>query len=106
MRKKASLLCASALLLLSGAAAAETRIFLLENWDGYGVDACLAKGLPCGEQLASSWCRAHGYAIALDFGQVSPETTGSIRPVASGTPSAPACTGRACPATVAISCHR
>ncbi|WP_127089149.1 hypothetical protein [Aquabacter cavernae] len=104
---KIRLMLAAALVCASGAAFAETRIFILENSDGYGVDACLANGEPCGETLASAWCRTHDYARAIDFGQV----TGSIaapnplRPVAS-TGAKPACTGAFCPSMVAITCTR
>lgn len=109
--KKTSLLFAAAFMLLTGAASAETRIFLLENSDGYGVDTCLANGEPCGEQLASAWCRAHDYAGAIDFGQVTGSTTppansSALRPVASGAAARPACAGKFCPSMVAITCTR
>ncbi|MEP9378447.1 hypothetical protein ABLE91_17155 [Aquabacter sp. CN5-332] len=114
--KKTSLLFAAAFMLLTGAASAETRIFLLENSDGYGVDTCLANGEPCGEQLASAWCRAHDYAGAIDFGQVTgstgptssaaPANAGAIRPVASEAATRPACAGKFCPSMVAITCTR
>ncbi len=113
---------AAALVSLAGAASAETRIFLLENSDGYGVDTCLANGEPCGEQLASAWCRAHDYKAALDFGQVTGSTTdatGAVRPAGGITETAApqatplpakaaraACVGKLCPSMVAITCSR
>ncbi|MBA4788198.1 MAG: hypothetical protein H2042_00720 [Rhizobiales bacterium] len=104
---KIRLMLAAALVCVSGAAFAETRIFLLESSDGYGVDACLANGAPCGEALASAWCRAHDYAGAIDFGQVTGSITppSPLRPVASAD-SKPACSGNFCPSMVAITCTR
>lgn len=107
---KIRLMLAAALICANGAAFAETRIFLLESTGGYGVDTCLANGEPCGETLASAWCRAHDYTRAIDFGQV----TGSIsapnplRPVASADAADPrgGCSGNFCPSMVAITCTR
>lgn len=107
--KKAILFFAAAFTIVAAGASAETRIFLLENTGGYGVDTCLANGEPCGERLASAWCRAHDYSGALDFGQVTGSTapaSGSVRPVASEAAPRPACTGSFCPSMVAITCTR
>lgn len=111
--KKSRLLLAAALILMTGAASAETRIFLLENSGGYGVDSCLANGEPCGEALASAWCRQHNYAGAIDFGQVTGSTSpnGGVRPVSGGDATSNAagktsCTGSFCPSMVAITCTR
>lgn len=106
--KAPRLLLAAALVLVTGAASAETRIFLIENSDGYGVDACLANGEPCGEALASAWCRQHNYAGAIDFGQVTGSTGGQnpLRAVSSASAPAKTCTGSLCPSMVAITCTR
>lgn len=100
------LLLAAALVLVTGAASAETRIFLIENSEGYGVDACIANGEPCGEALASAWCRQHNYAGAIDFGQVTGSTgaQGPLRSVSSAPTKS--CTGSFCPSMVAITCTR
>ncbi len=89
---------------LAGAATAraETRIFLIDNSEGYGVDGCLASGAPCGERIAAAWCRSHAYTSAIDFGRVDGEFTASVRAAST----APACTGAACPTVVAITCSR
>lgn len=103
------LLLAAALVLVAGSAAAETRIFLLENSGGYGVESCLANGEPCGQALATAWCRQHNYSGAIDFGQVTGSTgqSGPLRPVAGGeTVSRAGCTGAFCPSMVAITCTR
>ncbi|MGU3493217.1 hypothetical protein ACLBXM_04160 [Xanthobacteraceae bacterium A53D] len=97
----------------STAFANETRIFLIENSDGYGINSCLANGEPCGAEVANAWCRTHDYASALDFGRIA--ITGSsgtsassgIATVANGsTGQAPACTGAKCEPVVAIACTR
>lgn len=96
------LAAAAGLSLAAAPALAETRIFIIDNSDGYGVDACLSSGAPCGEKIAVAWCRSHEYARALDFGRVaeSPLTPASVR-----TPES-FCTGALCPEAVAITCAR
>jgi hypothetical protein len=103
--QKPALLLAAAFMLASSAASAETRIFLIENSDAYGVDMCLANGERCGEQVAAAWCRTHDYSRALDYGKVADAS--GIVPIASTqqTPRA-VCTGQSCPAVVAITCTR
>ncbi|WP_454915868.1 hypothetical protein [Xanthobacter sediminis] len=88
--------------LLSTAALADTRIFIIDSSDGYGVDGCLASGAPCGEPVATAWCHSHDYARALDFGRVENEP---LVPASSGTPRAE-CTGPLCEGAVAITCSR
>lgn len=99
------LLIAAALAGSTAPLAAETRIFLIENSDGYGVDTCLAEGAPCGSQVANAWCRTHDYSQALDYGRL--EVTGStgITTIA-GAAKAKTCTGNACEPVVAIACSR
>ncbi|MFG1465205.1 hypothetical protein V5F77_20175 [Xanthobacter sp. DSM 24535] len=101
---KPALLLAAALMLFSSAASAETRIFLIENSDAYGVDMCLANGERCGEQVATAWCRTHNYSRALDFGRVADAS--GIVPIASTQTPRAVCTGSNCPAVVAITCTR
>lgn len=85
-------------------ARAETRIFIIDNADGYGVDACLASGAPCGIGVADAWCRTHDYARAIDFGRIAAAGT-AFTPTGPASPS-PACTGPLCPEAVAITCSR
>lgn len=92
-----------ALFAFSAEARAETRIFLIDTSDGYGIDACLATGAPCGERIASAWCRAHDYARAIDFGRVAND---AMTPISSGAAGGPSCHGPLCPPVVAITCSR
>ena len=90
-------------LLAASPARAETRIFLVDSSDGYGVDRCLASGEPCGAAAASALCRAREYAKAVDFGRIDQaEITGGVP---AGT-QVSACKGRSCPDMVAITCSR
>ncbi|QRG04943.1 hypothetical protein EZH22_17600 [Xanthobacter dioxanivorans] len=83
-------------------AAAETRIFIIDNSDGYGIDACLSSGAPCGEKAAAAWCRSHDYDHAIDFGRVAETPLTSTRAGAAEA----ACTGPLCAEAVAITCTR
>ncbi len=88
---------------MAGGAQAETRIFLIDSSNTYGVDSCLSSGESCGAQIAAAWCRSHDYARALDFGPV--DRNGPAIQL-SGT-TAPACRAdEECPAVVAITCSR
>lgn len=101
---KTSLIVAALLILASGTARAETRIFLIENSDAYGIDRCLAEGEPCGERLATAWCRSHDYNRVLDYGRVA--SAGPLTPIASAPANRPSCTGALCPGVVTITCNR
>lgn len=90
--------------LTTAPATADTRIFLLDNSDGYGVDSCLATSAPCGDRVAAAWCRSHSYARALDYGRVA--SVGGAVPVSAGTTPSATCTGPLCPMVVAITCTR
>lgn len=84
-------------------AGAETRIFLLDGNNGYGIDTCLAAGDHCGHAAATAICRARQFVQVVDFGRIDPyEITGAVpegkRP--------PRCEGRGCPETVAVTCAR
>ncbi len=90
-------------LLAAASARAETRIFLVDSSDGYGIDRCLASGEPCGAPAASALCQAREYVKAVDFGRIDPaEITGGVP---AGT-QLTACKGRSCPDIVAITCSR
>lgn len=87
----------------AAAAHADTRIFVISNMDGYGIDQCLAEGRPCGAPAAAAWCRSRAYAKAIDYGRMDPtEVTGSVP----GGMKVSACTGRGCDELVAITCTR
>ena len=84
-------------------ARAETRIFLVDSSDGYGIDRCLASGEACGAAAASAICRSREFAKAVDFGRIDPgEITGGVP---AGT-QVKTCKGNACPDVVAITCSR
>ena len=44
-------------LFMATSALAETRIFVVDNMDGYEIDRCLAAGDPCGAAAAAALCR-------------------------------------------------
>jgi hypothetical protein len=83
-------------------AAAETKIFIVENHaDGYGVDQCLASGSNCGKPVASAYCQSRQYGHAVSFRKVDPDeiTGGRIGSTAS-------CHSKGCGEYVAIECTR
>ena len=98
-----SALLASAFLLVSSAAFADSRVFIVENQaDGYGVDQCLAKGEKCGAHAALSYCRSRDFAAASSYRRVDPgEVTGSV-PNSGGAH----CSHAGCAEYVAITCQR
>ncbi len=58
---------------------AETRIFIVDNMDGYEIDRCLAAGEPCGALAAAALCRTRQFAKAIEYGHVDPkEITGGV----------------------------
>jgi hypothetical protein len=84
-------------------AKAETRTFIMDSSEGYGVDSCLAKGEACGKAMATAVCQANQFASAVDFGRMDPtEITGSV-PAGM---QVKACAGGKCPEKVAITCTR
>jgi hypothetical protein len=90
----AALLCAGAL-----PAVAETRVFIIENHNDYGVDRCLVSGGRCGKVVASAYCQSRNYAEAGSFRKVDPdEVTGSTGQTT--------CRGALCSDWVAIECAR
>jgi hypothetical protein len=94
---------ALAAFLFAGAAAAETRIFLVDGSDGYGIDRCLASGERCGEAAASALCRARDFAQAIEFGRADSNGITGALPAGAA---ADRCQGFGCPDTVAITCSR
>ena len=98
-----SALLASAFLVASSAAYADSRVFIVENQaDGYGVDQCLAKGEKCGAHAALSYCRSRDFAQASSYRRVDPdEVTGAVP---KGTRSN--CGHAGCGEYVAITCQR
>jgi hypothetical protein len=94
---------AALLLAASTLAHAETKTFILDSADGYGVDRCLAAGESCGKAMATALCQSHQFARAVDFGRMDPtEITGSLPAGLK----AKTCEGNNCPEKVAITCTR
>ena len=98
-----SALIASAFLLASSAASADSRVFIVANQaDGYGVDECLARGEKCGAHAARSYCQSREFASATAYRRVDPdEITGSVPKGGNDI-----CTGSGCGEYVAITCQR
>jgi hypothetical protein len=96
----------AAVALLGATVSAETTVFVVPNFDGYGIDECLADGRPCGKAAAAAWCLSRDYAAVADFGRLDrAETTASV-PVAQLAQDSPRCGGHACSDQVAITCVR
>jgi hypothetical protein len=84
-------------------AIADTRTFLVDGSDDYGIDRCLAAGENCGVAAAGALCRARDYVKAVDFGRIDrAEITGGLP----GGIQVKACSGGSCPMVVAITCSR
>jgi hypothetical protein len=83
-------------------ARAEKHVFVIaNNPDGYGVDRCLANGDTCGAVVATAYCQARDFAVAVSFHRVDRnETTGAV------SVSADTCSGGGCDEFVAIECTR
>jgi hypothetical protein len=103
MRILIAVSAAAAMLLAAGAAQAEKRLFIVaSDSNGYGVDRCLASGAPCGEAVATSYCKSRQFAQALSFRKVDrDDITGAIP---AGDPTT--CKGGICDNYVAIECSR
>ena len=66
-------------LFMATSALAETRIFVVDNMDGYEIDRCLAAGDPCGAAAAAALCRTRQFEKAVEYGQVdSADITSSV----------------------------
>jgi hypothetical protein len=90
-------------LTLAAPAKAETRIFVVNASDGYGVDRCLVAGDPCGEAAAGALCRARQFAQAVNFGRVD---SAEITATSADSARLASCSGPGCLDTVAITCSR
>ncbi len=94
---------AACLLASATLARGETRTFILDSSDGYGIDNCLIRGESCGKAMATAVCQANQYASVIDFGRMDPtEITGSVPGGVNGNH----CGGKPCPEKVAITCSR
>jgi hypothetical protein len=101
MRSSFVAFAALAAAMLAHPAAAETRVFVIANNGGYGVDRCLSGGEPCGAPVATAYCQAQSFALARSFRKVDrDEITGAV-PASAG-----ACHGGPCDEFVAIECSR
>jgi hypothetical protein len=101
MRYLVAALAFFAALYVTVSAQAEKRIFIIaSDADGYGIDRCLAAGLPCGAAAANAYCHARDFAKAGSFRKIDRvEITGAV-------PSGAACKGGSCNEFVAIECSR
>ena len=93
----------AAIALLSAAASAETTAFIVPNFDGYGIDQCLANGQSCGQAAAAAWCRSRDYTSVVEFGRLDRADTTASLPTAQ---MASTCAGSSCPDQIAIVCLR
>src|SRR5262245_7964031 len=85
--------------LVAVSAAAETRIFIIENHSDYGVDQCLMSGARCGRVVASAYCQARNFTQVVSFRRVEPDEV-------TGGNSQAACHTAICGEWVAIECSR
>jgi hypothetical protein len=54
-------------------------VYLVPANDGYGIADCIAEKRACGRNVAETWCQAHGYRTALNFGVADrTDFTGSV----------------------------
>jgi|SRR5919109_5654913 hypothetical protein len=91
----------AAVVLGTGAASAEKRIFVIANHaDGYGVDRCLASEGTCGATIANSYCRSRDFDRAVSYRKVERDDIVGAAPVVES------CRGGACVAFIAIECVR
>ena len=81
-------------------AAAETRTFVVDAADGYGVNECLATGQRCGSAAADAWCRSQDYVNAIRYGRRGLEDVTASVGARNRT-----CSGRHCD-RVTITCTR
>jgi hypothetical protein len=97
------LLAAGYLILYTGGAFAENRVFILANPpDKNGIDQCLANGEKCGAQAARSYCQSRDFSQAKAYRRVDPdEVTGSVPKTAADN-----CPDGGCDEYVAIICQR
>lgn len=74
----AGLLLAAANQNAHAASALATRaIYVISEYEGYGIVDCLTQKRECGRLVADSWCEAHGHGPALAFGRADDITSSS-----------------------------
>jgi hypothetical protein len=105
MSIRRALLVATLFLAPSMALAGESKIFLIDSSDGYGIDTCVASGSACGAAMAGAWCRAHDFKAAVSFGRVQSDAVATPISTGSTASSRPACYGNSCAEMVAITCE-
>jgi hypothetical protein len=44
--------------------------FVIPNHDGYGIGDCLGARSACGQSVAQTWCKSHGYSVVSGYGEV------------------------------------
>jgi hypothetical protein len=72
--------------IISSAAQAETRVFIIvNNADGYGVDRCLATGARCGAAVATAYCRSRDFVQAASYRKVERDEITGAAPSTNGT---------------------
>jgi hypothetical protein len=85
MRYRAAAVVLAALM-ISSAAQAEKRIFIIaNNADGYGVDRCLATGATCGVAVATAYCQSRDFAQAASFRKIDRDEITGVVPSTNGT---------------------
>lgn len=58
-------------LCVATSANAERRMFIVANdFDGYGIDRCLASGEKCGAAAAKAYCKTQAFAEASTYHKV------------------------------------
>lgn len=100
---RSALVGCAAFALFSATASAETTAFIVPNFDGYGIDQCLASGQPCGQAAAAAWCHSRDYTSVVEFGRLDRASTTASVPLPQA---AASCAGRSCAEQIAIVCMR
>jgi hypothetical protein len=44
--------------------------FVIPDHDGYGIGECLGAKSTCGQSIAETWCKSHGYVAVSGYGEV------------------------------------
>ncbi len=60
-------------------AAAQRAVYVISDFEGYGVIDCITQRMECGQIVADSWCEAHGHGPALAYGRADDVTNSSAR---------------------------
>lgn len=86
----------------TASAGAEVRTFQDPTHGGFAVSYCGGNGTGCGEQVATSWCRSHGYEYAQEWAATSGDATTRTVSLDDGA----FCNGAQCDAFGSITCGR